>query len=190
MTDPDSTVRDFSLENLIVFGSLNVSLDRRPESIAPKLPRRELADVIVDGAPDLFATLRWDQGLTPTLRGRDRELQAILDWADDGYKNVSARLISGPGGAGKTRLAAEAAQALRNRSWSAGFLPRSAKSGQIIQADGAGLLLIIDYPEERIEVIDDLFRHVVEILSSCAPVRLSVALSRTPRISEPTLLAR
>lgn len=60
-TDPAPTVRDFSFENLIVFGSLSVSLDRRPESIVPKLPRRELADVIVDGAPDLFAALRWDQ---------------------------------------------------------------------------------------------------------------------------------
>ena len=177
--DPDPTVRDFSLENLIVFGSLSVSLDRRPESIAPKLPRRELADVIVDGAPDLFAALRWDQGLTPTLRGRDRELQAILDWADDGRKNVSARLISGPGGAGKTRLAAEAAQALRNRSWSAGFLPRSAKSGQIIQADGAGLLLIIDYPEERMEVIDDLFRHVVEIDAAPLPIRFLLVSRRS-----------
>ena len=123
--DPAPTVRDFSLENLIVFGSLSVSLDRRPESIVPKLPRRELADVIVDGAPDLFAALRWDQGLTPTLRGRDRERQAILDWADDESKTVSARLISGPGGAGKTRLAAEAARARRRRGWSAGFLPRT-----------------------------------------------------------------
>ena len=179
MTEPGPGIRDFSLENLIIFGSLSISLDSRPESIAPVLPRLPLADVIENGAPNLFAALRWDRGLTPTLRGRDRALQAILDWADDGRKTVSARLISGPGGAGKTRLAAEAAHGLRARRWSAGFLPRGAKSGQIIQAEGTGLLLIIDYPEERMEVIDDLFRHVMEIDEAPLPIRFLLVSRRS-----------
>ncbi len=60
--DPEPNVRDFSLENLIVFGSLSVSLDRRPESIVPKLPRRELADghcPINWGGRGVRSTLGW-----------------------------------------------------------------------------------------------------------------------------------
>jgi hypothetical protein len=160
-TDPP-VAGDVTLKGLIVFGSHSVSLAARPDGIAgPRLPFHDPAAILQDGKPNPMSALHWQYRLAATLRGRDADLEKILAWPEGGGNTVSARLITGPGGAGKTRLAAEAARALRQRGWSDGFLPRDARSGQVIDAserDGGGLLLIIDYPEERLEVGDAKLR--------------------------------
>ena len=172
-------MNDYTFSHNIVFGSLSVSLESRPDAIAPRLPFSETAAIIEDGEPNLLSALRWEYRLTSTLRGRDADLAAILGWAEGG-DTVSARLVTGPGGAGKTRLAAEAARTLRERGWSAGFLPRDAKHGQIIDVSdrsGGGLLLVIDYPEERPAVVEGLIEHLADIANPPLPIRF-LLLSR------------
>ena len=172
--------RDVTFKDNIVFGSLSVSLSAQPAAISPRLPFADREAILENGEPNLLSALRWEYGLTSTLRGRDKELAAILEWAEDGGNTVSARLVTGPGGAGKTRLAAEAARILRQRGWSAGFLPRDAKHSQIIDVsdrDGGGLLLAIDYPEERPGLVEDLLKHITDIANPPLPIRF-LLLSR------------
>lgn len=114
----------------------------------PSLEWFQLSDAFDDGEPNLFSLLRWDFGLVETLLGRNDDLNNILAWAESGSKMPSARLITGVGGAGKTRLAACAARILRDKGWTAGFLPRT--SSEIDFSVGeTGLFLILDYPEEQ-----------------------------------------
>src|SRR6516164_5383508 len=53
---------------------------------------------------EIFNLLRWSTRLSQQLIGRDREKQDLLDWAGSG-RDLRIRLLTGPGGAGKTRLA-------------------------------------------------------------------------------------
>jgi tetratricopeptide (TPR) repeat protein len=129
-----------------------------------------------------MSALRWEDGLAATLRGREADLDAVLRWAEGSGQTVSVRLITGPGGAGKTRLAAEAALKLRERGWCAGFLPRSAPHGQIIDTSGragGGLLLVINYPEERPGLVDELFRHVADLVNPPIPIRFLLVSRRS-----------
>ena len=175
-------VRDAVFTENIVFGSLSVSLSALPASISPRLPFAEPRAIIEDGAPNLMSALRWEYGLAATLRGRESDLAAVLGWAEGDGNTVSVRLVSGPGGAGKTRLAAEAAQRLRERGWCAGFLPRNAPHGQVIDASaraGSGLFLAIDYPEERPGLVEELFRHVADLVNPPIPIRFLLVSRRS-----------
>lgn len=171
-----------NIENIIVFGSLTVSLGKLPASIAPTLPFAEVGAILEDGRPNLMSALRWAYRLTDTLHGRESDLDGLASWAENGGNTVSVRLITGPGGAGKTRLAAEAARRLRQRGWCAGFLPRSAPHGQVIDTSGragGGLLLVIDYPEERPGLVDELLQYVTDIASSPIPIRFLLVSRRS-----------
>src|SRR5262249_30749809 len=85
-----------------------------PGPTAPLLPQFSLEDAFEDGQPDLFRALRWDHGLVEKLYGRAEDLAAIIRWAEAGGNTATARLVTGEGGAGKTRLAAVAAAHLVN----------------------------------------------------------------------------
>jgi hypothetical protein len=114
-----------------------------------------------DGEPNLFSLMRWDYRLVETLFGRDDDLRKILAWAENGSKTPSARLITGEGGAGKTRLAAMAAQILRETGWTAGFLPR-ANALMDFTVGAKGLFLILDYPDEQPERTAALLSELAE----------------------------
>ncbi|MEO0361629.1 MAG: tetratricopeptide repeat protein, partial [Pseudomonadota bacterium] len=151
--------------------------------MSPTLPWEETKSIVAGGAPSLFDALTWKRRLTG-FTGRDAERDATLAWARGGGDaeagfEISARLIAGPGGSGKTRLAAEAIERLRAEGWTAGFLETGARSGRAIDGSGrAGLLLVIDYPEERPEeVTDDLFAGLVDHDRAPIPIRI-LLLSR------------
>jgi hypothetical protein len=136
---------------------------------APSLAAFTLADAFDDGEPDLFRALRWDYGLCERLYGRDFEMENILAWARDGRKAATARLVTGEGGAGKTRLAAELARILNDEGWTAGFLPRS---GAMQFHYEKGLFLIYDYPEEQGDRTKLLLEKIAEMKPTDAPVRV------------------
>ncbi|GGM13986.1 hypothetical protein GCM10010129_67670 [Streptomyces fumigatiscleroticus] len=83
--------------------------------------------------------------------GREEELAALADWRDAGTTTLSALLLHGPGGEGKTRLAARFAELSAAAGWEVAQArhhatperPREEPAG-----DGPrGLLVIVDYAD-------------------------------------------
>ncbi len=141
------------------------------EATEPSLDWLDLAEAFEDGEPNLFSLLRWDTRLVETLYGRDDDLKKILDWAESGAKAPGARLITGEGGAGKTRLAAEAAKVLRDRGWTAGFLPRHRNAFNFAVGD-KGLFLVLDYPEEQPARTAAILKDLAERKTAPYPLKI------------------
>jgi hypothetical protein len=142
----------------------------------PELPWHPLADAVQPNDYNLLDALRWNFGLVEKLYGRDDELKEIVDWAERRLAIPSARLVTGEGGSGKTRLAAAAAKALCERGWAAGFL-NSGMSLHVEIGKTKGLFLILDYPEENLDLTRALIRALAATRSSAYPIRL-LLLSR------------
>lgn len=107
--------------------------------------------------------LSWKSRLTDLI-GREQELKVLHDWADSPNR-ISACMITGEGGTGKTRLAFEFARQLREqKGWQAG--EAQGLSGCWYTA-GAGTLLVIDYPEQRPEKVSALLDALARQPLSC-----------------------
>lgn len=121
--------------------------------------------------PSPSQLLTWHGRLTPLL-GRTPELAALQRWVDTSA-NVSVWILAGEGGIGKTRLAAEFAEALIAKKWSAGFVDLARFNDAASLTLDARTLLLVDYPEERPDQLARLFdllkRHT-------GPPKLRVAL--------------
>ena len=94
----------------------------------------------------MFALLSWRARLAP-LVGRGKDKDTLLQWARQG-RNARIRLLSGPGGVGKSRLAAEVAEALRADGWTAGFIRPN--DPIVVPLRRAGLFLIVDGGPHRL----------------------------------------
>jgi hypothetical protein len=75
-----------------------------PPSSELELPWQPLASAVQPGDYNLLDALRWNFGLVEKLYGRDDELKKIIEWAERVSTPPSARLVTGEGGSGKTRL--------------------------------------------------------------------------------------
>ena len=137
----------------------------------PSLPWRVPQD---DG--DVFGLLSWRSRLAP-LVGRNYELDRVLTWARRTV-NVSVRFLTGAGGAGKSRLAAEAAQTLRDDEWIAGFV--AFDQPRIVPMSAKGLFLVIDYAEENRSQLIALLTHLARTDSFPSPLRLLFLSRRDP----------
>jgi tetratricopeptide (TPR) repeat protein len=111
---------------------------------APYLPRRaDMSD------PEL---LQAKYGIVPFL-GREAEQQELHDWCVGGNR-FSVAVVTGDGGAGKTRLAAEFCCTMGEEHWQAGF----ADEDTFGEADGQVELtwptvLVVDYPDRMTETV-------------------------------------
>ena len=94
--------------------------------------------------PDVFSLLQWRTAISD-FDGREAEMAALKQWANSD-RPISAKFVTGEGGAGKTRLAAELAKELRTSGWAAGF--PDLRENKAYLAAKSGTLLIVDYPEE------------------------------------------
>jgi tetratricopeptide (TPR) repeat protein len=137
----------------------------------PTLPWRDMPS-----EPDVFRLLSWRTRLAPLI-GRDTELKAVLDWSHQ-KSGVKVRFLSGPGGAGKSRLAAEAAQRLRDEGWTAGFA--SLDQPRIVPVTRDGLLLILDYAEEKRQQTVELLSHLARVEDAPSRIRVLFLSRRDP----------
>ncbi|MBJ7414895.1 MAG: ATP-binding protein [Niveispirillum sp.] len=137
------------------------------------------------GKNNHLSLLRWDRRVCERV-GRDAEFEELLAWTDDGDPGVQARLITGDGGTGKSRLAGDLAQELVERGWRAEkladrlteqlvlplgeFQPREdtatlaqrTPTRQTVAkpAYKGGLLIVIDYPEGRMPLVERLLESL------------------------------
>ena len=109
---------------------------------------------LVDQAPSWLLAARHE---VVTFAGRTRELGGLQAWRDTAGSGVSVHLVHGPGGQGKTRLAARFAQESAAAGWTAATalhrsdpaaLPAAAGgTREELRTGGQGLLLVVDYAE-------------------------------------------
>jgi hypothetical protein len=94
-----------------------------------------------------------------------------MKWVESKPNTPSARLLTGEGGAGKTRLAATVAQVLRDKGWTAGFLDSESDPFEVATSR-KGVFLIIDYPEEKPDQTKAALKGLVERKTTPFPLRV------------------
>ncbi|MFJ5974468.1 trypsin-like peptidase domain-containing protein [Streptomyces sp. NPDC093060] len=122
-----------------------------PAELQPLLERESARPV---NTP--VSLLRPDATAVP-FTGRRDVLARLSAWCEQPGR-FSVRLVTGPGGQGKTRLAAELVRRLRLRNWSAGFLATGASPAllPLVTETRTPLLLVVDYAETRVEQLQTL----------------------------------
>ena len=124
--------------------------------------------------PDVFKLLSWHVRLTK-LYGRNGEIDELLAWACQEGDEPRVRIVTGPGGIGKTRLAAELCDRLWQGGWEVAFLDRQ----KDMAPTGLGTLWVVDYPEEKQRELGEFFRTLGARRTGSIPVRV-LMLSRQP----------
>ena len=110
--------------------------------------------------------------------GRERELENLVAWCQDG-QSLGVRLVTGPGGVGKTRLSVELERRMTSLGWRT-ICPSIGEESNALPFDHypqpSPLLIVIDYAENR----SGLKRLLETVLEHRAPVRV-LMLARTSR---------
>jgi hypothetical protein len=118
---------------------------------------RRIAEGWAALAADLFVpAVTWRDGLPPSamlrpeyglvaFAGRGEEVDGLLGWCA-GPEPFGLRLVTGPGGQGKTRLSAHVCSEL-GRGWVAGLLHTRQVAGGSLLAGGADARLSVDLAE-------------------------------------------
>jgi len=84
--------------------------------------------------------------------GRDDELASLMAWHEDDEAG-RLRLVTGPGGVGKTRLAVELAERVKKLGWKSERIAdghEAAAIGLLRAVTGSRALLVVDYAETRV----------------------------------------
>ncbi|MFG1946135.1 tetratricopeptide repeat protein [Nonomuraea sp. NPDC048826] len=113
---------------------------------------------------------------TVRFRARTTELAALAQWCDGG--GVRVRLLTGPGGQGKTRLVTELCQRLEqdpSRSWVTSWWGDRPAAGEearraALERPAGPVLVVLDYAETRPDVVAEVVRSAQ--LGGDAPVRV------------------
>ena len=108
-------------------------------------------------------------GIVP-FTGRDK-LAKLTDWAngqpEEGREDLAVAVVTGVGGSGKTRLAAELCSNLEKNGWVAGIIPKTTELSEAelawLTRVESHLLLVLDYAEEsHKEALTRLLRRLRE----------------------------
>ncbi|MGW4077859.1 trypsin-like peptidase domain-containing protein [Streptomyces asiaticus] len=114
----------------------------------PMVPRLAalVADTRLPPRPPPSSLLRGEFGIVP-FHGREDELRWLTEWCQDAGQ-ASVRLVTAPGGQGKTRLARELCLRI-GPEWTAGFVRPTATEEEIaaLARRRGRCLLIVDYAE-------------------------------------------
>ena len=115
-------------------------------------------------------------GIVP-FTGRDK-LAKLTDWAnkqpEESREDLAVAVVTGVGGSGKTRLAAELCSNLEKNGWVAGFIPKTAELSEAeltwLTRVESHLLLVLDYAEESHK--EELARLLRRLRERAAPTRV------------------
>ncbi|MGA4960478.1 tetratricopeptide repeat protein [Streptomyces lavendulocolor] len=139
----------------------------------PTTPRPVPARVLAEQPSRL---LRAVHQVVP-FTGRHHDLDELAHWRDDPAPELAVRLVHGPGGQGKTRLAARFADLSREAGWTVWQAAVNETGADPIATSappetGTGILLVVDYAERW--PVPDLRRLLQEPLlhRTAAPVRI------------------
>lgn len=158
-------------------GPYNISLANDANLLPLSVEDREPLPLITDGAPSVYAALHWRSRLSG-LHGRSTEFEEIMNWATDtSTKEIKVMLVNGPGGSGKTRLATDVARKLiSDHNWAGGFLRAGlGRADRLFDGCGEGVVLIVDYPEERPAEVLEILRDAAANVKYDSPIRLILA---------------
>jgi tetratricopeptide (TPR) repeat protein len=126
-------------------------------SVYDDLRRRHANRNVLDSTVELTVPRSWTRLLDPRLEvvqfvGRDEELTNLLAWCEDDNAD-RLRLLTGPGGVGKTRLSIELASRLDELGWITERIA-DGKEADSIEAVRAvtqrRVMLVVDYAETRL----------------------------------------
>ena len=118
-----------------------------------------------------------EYGIVP-FAGRDGDLDTLQAWCLNGT-SPALRLITGAGGSGKTRLAAEACVRMAGQGWQAGFADPKAPGGRAQLEFDRPTLLVIDDADLNVTLLADLVRTVGYWPPGTPPVRLLLLARHT-----------
>ncbi|WP_405504049.1 SEC-C metal-binding domain-containing protein [Streptomyces purpurascens] len=135
----------------------------------PMVPRLAalVADARLPPRPPPSSLLRGEFGIVP-FHGREDELRWLTEWCQDAGQ-ASVRLVTAPGGQGKTRLARELCLRI-GPEWTAGFVRPTATEQEIaaLARRRGPCLLIVDYAETLAPQI----RTIVNAFTTAPRLRL------------------
>ncbi|PWG07996.1 hypothetical protein DF268_40310 [Streptomyces sp. V2] len=109
--------------------------------------------------PASVALLLHPRAETVRFTGRTELLDGLTAWCEDG-DGVSLALLTGAGGAGKSRVARELGHRLAASRHAVVHLARSAVPDALFASTTAPVLLVVDYAESRVEQIGALLEIV------------------------------
>lgn len=142
--------------------------------VEPVAEPAELAELLEPAPPMEVSSptmlLRADAEVV-AFHGRQDVLADLERWCLDGpHGQPLARVLTGPGGQGKTRLARELMARLRRHGWVTGEVHSEPGDPRVLRTVQHPLLLVVDYAESRPELVRRLrtrteaSRHPVRLL--------------------------
>lgn len=116
--------------------------------------------------------LQADYGVVPFERADD-ELPLLIDWLSE-PDHLTTRLLTGPGGEGKTRLANRLVGQMSGLGWAAGLLAEQVPEAVLgrVHAFRGRVLIVVDYAEGRTEQIAVLASELIARPAEHGPARL------------------
>ncbi|GAB1512553.1 hypothetical protein JCM33774_45950 [Actinophytocola sp. KF-1] len=147
--------------------SLTADLTRLAERLVDRVPELALPDLFVESRalPDkpLPSELLRPEYRVVDYLPVDDQRERLTGWLEE-PSPLDVRLLIGPGGRGKSRLATELVEHARGRGWHAGFVREDAEPEVLarVRTVRAGLLLVVDYAEARPGQVADVLTELLE----------------------------
>jgi Trypsin-like peptidase domain len=130
-------------------------------SFVLQAPYRPLPRQHEDEVPAPASLLRPEHGVVPFL-GREQQLVDLAAWCE-GKEPVGVLIVSGQGGSGKSRLAAETCVWMAGQGWNAGFADTTAPEAPNDETNvhlDTDSLIIVDDAEANVALVANLIKHL------------------------------